>query len=171
MTEFDKWWMVWRSEHSKCDVGTAVIAVRDFLTAEAEQRAKERDKQLLLAKELGVIEHVKGGWSDGCQCEPCIYVRQVAAEARRDESEAMLTHPFESCMDARDPVRCRCCDRVAANRLAALSASGQVAGPLDLCLSVDNRKDLPYHCDAHGYTRTPCPHWVIRNGQAEAKQP
>jgi hypothetical protein len=34
MSNFDKFWALWRSEHSKADVGTAVIAVREFFERE-----------------------------------------------------------------------------------------------------------------------------------------
>jgi hypothetical protein len=36
----------------------------------------------LREKELAVVEHMKHGWHDGCQCEPCIAVREIVKEAQ-----------------------------------------------------------------------------------------
>jgi hypothetical protein len=41
------------------------------------------------------------------------------AQARLEAAEKTLSHPFEDCIDARDPVRCRSCDYVAALRAAS----------------------------------------------------
>jgi len=50
----------------------------------------KHDEELMREKELGVVEHMKGGWHDGCQCEPCLVVSRAVEEARREMRESII---------------------------------------------------------------------------------
>lgn len=38
------------------------------------------ETEMLRQKELEIIAHTKGGWGDGCMCQPCIFVRTLVTE-------------------------------------------------------------------------------------------
>ena len=61
--------------------------VADILAIPTDQPALERhDAELLKEKELAVVQHVKGGWHDGCRCEPCTAVREIVKETSNARS-------------------------------------------------------------------------------------
>src|ERR1700674_1147112 len=45
VSDFDKFWALWRSEHSKADVGTAVIAVREFFERDLDAAVALRTRE------------------------------------------------------------------------------------------------------------------------------
>lgn len=46
-----------------------------------EKDHKGENMEMLKQKELDVVAHMKAGWNDGCQCEPCLAVKQIVDAA------------------------------------------------------------------------------------------